>query len=106
MNTDIEITSQSTIKDIARLAGVSIATVDRVLHDRGKVSKKNLEAVNEAIEALNYKPNQIARALSSRRGNLKIGLVIPKVESDFWGEFIVGVEQAQKQLAPLSLIHI
>ncbi len=103
MNTDIEISSQSTIKDIARLAGVSIATVDRVLHDRGKVSKKNLDAVNKAIETLNYKPNQIARALSSRRGNLKIGLVIPKVESDFWGEFIVGVEQAQKQLAPFGV---
>lgn len=94
---------QATIKDIARMAGVSIATVDRVLHDRGKVSTKNLKAVTEAIETLNYNPNQIARALVSRKSKLKIGLVLPNVESDFWNEIILGAEQAQKDLSPFGV---
>ena len=94
---------QPTIKDIAKMAGVSIATVDRVLHNRGKVSKKNLDLISAAIETLSYKPNQIARALSSRKSNIKIGLVLPQVESDFWGEIIEGVQAAQAHLSPFGV---
>ena len=43
-----------TIKDIARLADVSKGTVDRVLHRRGKVSKKALEQVTQVLEAIDY----------------------------------------------------
>ena len=42
--------SQPTIKDVARLSGVSIGTVDRVVHNRGKVSARNMQAVQSAIE--------------------------------------------------------
>ena len=94
---------QATIKDIAKLAGVSIATVDRVLHGRGRVSPEALTAVTNAIETLNYKPNQIARALSARRSKIRIGLALPNVESDFWGEIIFGAEQAQKHLEPFGV---
>lgn len=94
---------QATIKDIAKLAGVSIATVDRVLHSRGRVSPDALKSVSRAIETLNYKPNQIARALSARRSKFKIGLALPNVESDFWGEIISGAEQAQKRLEPFGV---
>lgn len=52
-----------TIKDVARISGVFIGTVDRVLHDRGRVSSKNKEAVLQAIEQLNYRPSQIAASL-------------------------------------------
>jgi len=48
-----------TIKDIAKAAGVCIGTVDRVIHKRGKVSKKSLEMVTKALEEFNYKPNTI-----------------------------------------------
>lgn len=95
--------NQSTIKDIAKRAGVSIATVDRVLHNRGNVSPEKLAAINEAISSLNYKPNQIARALSSRRGGIRIGLALPNVESDFWNEIIAGVQESQKKLAPFGV---
>lgn len=94
---------QATIKDIAKLAGVSIATVDRVLHDRGRVSPDALQSVNRAIETLNYKPNQIARALSTRRSKIRIGMALPNVESDFWGEIIAGAERAQKSLEPFGV---
>ena len=94
---------QATIKDIANKAGVSIATVDRVLHNRGRVSSATKESVHSAIEQLNYKPNQIARALSNRKGSIKIGLALPNVEGEFWGEILAGVQTAQDYLAPFGV---
>ena len=49
--------SQPTIKDVARLSGVSIGTVDRVLHNRGKVSEQNMSAVQNAIERCGLPPS-------------------------------------------------
>ena len=55
--------TQTTIKDVARESGVSIGTVDRVLHNRGRVAPEKQQAVLEAVQRLNYKPSQVARAL-------------------------------------------
>ena len=52
------------IKDIAERAGVSVGTVDRVLHNRPNVSKKALEKVNKALEEMDYQPNMYASALA------------------------------------------
>ena len=52
------------IKDIAERAGVSVGTVDRVLHNRPNVSKVALEKVNKALEEMDYKPNVYASALA------------------------------------------
>ncbi|WP_414654827.1 LacI family DNA-binding transcriptional regulator, partial [Flavobacterium sp. UBA4854] len=49
-----------TIKDIAQMAGVSKGTVDRVLHNRGKVSPAALEKINEVLNVIDYEPNLIA----------------------------------------------
>ena len=87
-----------TIKDVAREAGVSIGTVDRVLHNRGRVSKQKMTAVLEAVEKLNYRPSQIARALVNRKSNIKIGITYPKVDSDFWSEIPIGIEAAKSKL--------
>jgi len=54
-----------TIKDIAHEAGVSIGTVDRVLHKRGKVSEQSMKKVQEVMDRIDYKPNLIARTLKS-----------------------------------------
>lgn len=87
-----------TIKDVARISGVSIGTVDRVLHDRGRVSAKNKEAVLQAIEQLNYRPSQIARALVSRKNPLTLGITYPMVDRDFWQEAQVGIQYACSKL--------
>jgi len=50
------------IKDIARMAGVSEGTVDRVLHKRGDVSIKSMEAVTKVLDEFNYTPNILARS--------------------------------------------
>ena len=55
------------IVDIARMAGVSVATVDRVIHNRGKVSEENLARINEVLRRVDYRPNLIARSLASGR---------------------------------------
>ena len=59
----------ATIRDVARLAGVGIGTVSRVLSENGSVSQKTLTKVNDAMAALNFTPNSSARALSSKKYN-------------------------------------
>lgn len=92
-----------TIKDVAKMAGVSIATVDRVLHKRGKVSQKNQKSIEAALEILSYKPNQIARALSGRKSSIKIGVTYSSVDEEFWSEIVSGVEAARNQLQPFGV---
>lgn len=64
------------IVDIARMAGVSVATVDRVIHNRGKVSEENLARINEVLRKVNYRPNLIARSLASGR-QYTLAVVMP-----------------------------
>lgn len=92
-----------TIKDVAKEAGVSIGTVDRVLHNRGRVSDKNRESVTAAVKKLNYRPSQIARALVNRKSNLRIGITYPRVDSDFWSEIPTGIEAAKNKLLPFGV---
>ena len=57
----------ASIRDVARRAGVAISTVSKVLNGYPNVSEETREKVNEAIQALNFTPNSIASALSSKR---------------------------------------
>lgn len=73
-----------TIRDIAELAQVSIGTVDRVLHKRGKVSPKSLKRVNDALKELQYKPNPLARSLKANKTHM-ISVLIPDPQKDpYW----------------------
>lgn len=83
-----------TIKDIAELAGVSKGTVDRVIHKRGKVSKKALDKVTKLLEEIDYQPNLIARSLKNNKDYL-ICAIQPDPEIDpYWQPCIAGVNQA------------
>ncbi|MCD6156184.1 MAG: LacI family DNA-binding transcriptional regulator [Candidatus Atribacteria bacterium] len=68
------------IKDVAKLAGVSIATVSRVINNSGKVSSEKRSRVIEAIEKLNYQPNLLARGLRQQKTRL-VGCLVPDVEN-------------------------
>jgi len=70
----------ATIKDVAKYAGVSVATVSRVLNQKGPLSDKAIEKVQEAVEVLNYRPNLFARSLASGRNN-SIGVIIPSLNT-------------------------
>ena len=61
----------ATIRDVAKLAGVGVGTVSRVLSGKGSVSSKTLLKVNHAMEALSFKPNIAARSLVSKKINNK-----------------------------------
>ncbi len=86
-----------TIKDIARLAGVSVGTVDRVLHNRGRVSDEALEKVNKILQEIDYKPNVIARTLGSNK-TYRIAALIPNPEQDpYWALSMAGIRQAEAE---------
>lgn len=87
----------STIKDVAKLAGVSVATVSRVLNKNGYVHEDTLKKVERAIEMLDYKPSTVARSLYNKKSRL-IGLVVPNIVNPFFPEVARAVEDvAHKQ---------
>ena len=82
------------IKDIAERAGVSVGTVDRVLHKRPNVSPKALEKVNKALEEMDYKPNMYASALAYNK-RYTFYFLIPKHASEaYWEEIEEGAQAA------------
>ena len=82
-----------TIKDIARLSGVSVSTVSRVLNDRPDVSAESRARVRAVIEAYNYVPNDTARDLV-RINSDAIGLVVRGAQNPFYTDVILAAERA------------
>jgi len=82
-----------TIQDVARLAGVSAATVSRVLNGSGYVGEKTRHKVRDVIEATGYVPNAAARTLVTQRTKL-IGLVFPTLENPVYTEILKGANDA------------
>lgn len=92
------------IKDIAEKAKVSTGTVDRVIHNRGKVSEKARAKVVKTMEELNYEPNILARALVSS-GEYRIAALIPNPANDeYWEAPEKGVSLAEKQTRQYGVI--
>ncbi len=89
-------TEQATIKDVAKLAGVSIATVSRVLNKLGVVNHETEQRVLSAMESLHYQRNAVARSLKMKRTK-SIGIITPELSNTFFSEI---VEQLEKLLAP------
>lgn len=93
------------IKDIAELAGVSIGTVDRVLHERGEVALTTREKILRISRELNYSPNFLAQALKTKRKlNLVSLLPEPTEESAFWNKHPEGIRKAISDLDPFPVI--
>ncbi|MDQ0208137.1 LacI family DNA-binding transcriptional regulator [Alkalicoccobacillus murimartini] len=83
----------TTIKDVAKQANVSVATVSRVLNQKGYVSKQAERSVKNAIKSLNYKPNAVARSLYHKTSGI-IGLFVPDISNPFFPELARAVEDA------------
>lgn len=81
-----------TIKDIAKLAGVSVSTVSRVLNDRPDVSEDSRRRVRAVIKAHKYVPNNSARDLVKVRSDA-VGLVVRGVQNPFYTDIIHAIEQ-------------
>jgi LacI family transcriptional regulator len=83
----------TTIRDIARLAGVSIATVSRVLNDRPDVADETRDAVLEVVRRLGFSTNRSARALSAGRTGL-VGVTLPIVHAQYFSFILSGASEA------------
>ena len=79
------------IKDVAKEAGVSIATVSRVLNDIDVVNEETKKKVLDAIKKLGYRPNIVARSLKTQRTKT-IGILIPDISSQIYPEIVRGAE--------------
>jgi LacI family transcriptional regulator len=89
----------SGVKEIARRANVSIATVDRVLHNRTGVSPKTKALIESIIKELNYQPNLLARNLALKN-QLNFAVLLPSVskETDFWNAPLKGIQLAESEI--------
>src|SRR4030042_4434893 len=87
----------TTLKDVARLAGVSTKTVSRVVNHQGEISAETRERVQAAIEQLGYRPNVLARSLIHQRPNT-LGVVAWGIEYFGLSRTVVGIEQQAHQL--------
>jgi LacI family transcriptional regulator len=85
-----------TMRDVARLAGVSVATVSAVINSSATVSEVRSKRVREAMEALDYYPDQVARSLKMGRTNV-VGMVVPDITNIFFPQLIRGAEDAARQ---------
>ena len=88
-----------TIKSIAKEAKVSEGTVDRVLHDRGGVSKKTEERVKKILKKHNFKVNPVARALAMKN-KFNLLTLMPNYDSDnlFWKSPYLGISKASAEV--------
>jgi len=93
-----------TIDDVANEAGVSIATVSRVLNKNARVASKTIERVQTAIDSLNYQPQAAARILASRKTNT-IGLLLPEISGHFFFPMILGIEGSAHKNGYNLLVH-
>ncbi len=94
-------TTRATVKEIARLAGVSIGTVDRVLHDRGEVSVDTKAKILAITATLGYEPNILARQLA-RNKVYTFRAVVPRADQDsgYWSLCLAGIHRAEHDLEP------
>lgn len=93
-----------TIKDVAEQAGVSVGTVDRVIHNRGRVAAEVKEKVLQVMKELNFEPNLIASTLAFNR-LIQIGVLMPNQYSDpYWDLPLLGMRQAQHSVKHYGIV--
>lgn len=81
----------ATIYEVSKLAGVSLATVSRVMNNSGRVTEKTRRKVEAAMRELGYRPNSIAQSLASNRSN-SVGILVPELHGPFFGTMLSGIE--------------
>jgi LacI family transcriptional regulator len=81
----------ATIRDVARAAGVSVATVSRVLNDNARVKSETRDRVKAAATELDYTPNEAARSLITSRTHA-LGVLLPDLYGEFFSEVLRGID--------------
>ncbi|HLY27368.1 MAG TPA: LacI family DNA-binding transcriptional regulator, partial [Aggregatilineales bacterium] len=92
-----------TLKDVARVAGVSPKSISRVINDEGGVSEETRQRIQEAISSLGYVANPVARRL--RGASNVIGLVVSGFE-DYAGQILRGISQSSQHLRYNVILYV
>lgn len=97
---------KATIQDIAEFAGVSTGTVDRVIHNRGKVIVEKKQRIEDAIKQLNFNPNLLARTLALKK-QFVISSLLPKPsdKNSYWTLPKKGIEQSFINYGDYGMLH-
>jgi len=92
----------TTIKDVARLAGVSVSTVSKYLNG-GTVRRENIEPIRSAIARLDYRVNPIARSLKTRRSH-SVGILLPSLDAPFFSSVFMASDKVLREHGYHSMI--
>jgi len=85
-----------TIRDVARAAGVSVATVSRVFNNSGPVHEETRARIREVAREMRYSPNSAARSLITAKSNT-LGVLLPDLYGEFFSEVIRGIDQTAQE---------
>lgn len=91
------------LADIAKHLGISVSTVSRVINEKDRVSDETRKRVLEAVEELNYRPNEIARSLR-KRNSMTIGVIVPDLSNDFFNLLTKGATMVAKDNNYLTIL--
>lgn len=92
----------ATIKDVARLAGVSVSTISKYLNG-GNVLEENAEAIRKAIAELDYRVNPFARSLKTQKSRA-IGVLLPEMTPPFFGSVVMSLDRTLREHGYHTLI--
>lgn len=92
-----------TIKDVAKLAGLSVSTVSRYLNDHPYISEEKREKIKNAMEELNYTPSSVATQLRSKKNSM-IGILVSRITNSFFSYLVDSIEKQAKSLGYNVLI--
>jgi LacI family transcriptional regulator len=98
-----KVNQQIGVREIARLANVSIGTVDRALNGRKEISEKTRQKILRIAEKYGYRPNLSARALAAAGTNLRVGLCIPRELHYFYDQLREGIISEARRLRHIGL---
>lgn len=92
----------ATIYEVSKLAGVSLATVSRVMNNTGNVSEATKAAVVRAMKELNYRPNAMARSLAANRSDC-VGILVSELHGPIFGAMVSGIEAELRQAGKIAI---
>jgi LacI family transcriptional regulator len=94
-----------TIRDVAKRAGVSIATVSRVLNQSKPVSDQLRQRILQAVDELGYRPNAVARSMIQKKTGL-IGVIVPEIANPYFSGLVEGIEAVAKEWSYYLMLAI
>ena len=91
------------IVDIAKMAGVSVGTVDRVIHNRGRVSEENRKKVQAILEMVHYQPNLMARSLASKKQYHFVAIIPSFTPGEYWEAISEGIDKVAAEMETYNI---